>query len=60
MFIGTSTQTTIANNTKPSSGTQKWVFAVATAPILLGLIFLISLAVWYKRRKESKKVIKSQ
>ena len=37
-----------------NAGVASWIYAVAIAPIVLGLIFVALLVTWYQRRKTSK------
>ena len=37
-----------------NAGVAGWIYGVAIAPILLGLIFVTVLVTWYQRRKKSK------
>ena len=60
IILGTSTtpSTTIENATTTpkieNAGVASWIYAVAIAPIVLGLIFVALLITWYQRRKKSK------
>ena len=37
-----------------NAGVAGWIYGVAIAPILLGLVFVTVLVTWYQRRKKSK------
>ena len=37
-----------------NAGVASWIYAVAIAPIVLGLIFVALLVTWYQKRKKSK------